>query len=414
MSGDPEIHRRGLLSVATGLSLLTLAPRGVLAEPAALGSNGRVARFPFELLANAIFIPARVNGKGPVLFALDTGSTNSIVASELAGELGIAGGQTYRSSGAGSDMNMASAVDTLDFVLPGGLEQSVSGGALISMAGLWPLIGKRIYGVIGYNVLQPYVVEIDYARQVVSLYDPQTYRYSGRGARFPAHMLGHYDPQIDGLLAAPGQAAFQVRFTLDTGAGGTIVTTPIVDRFNLLAATGRQIAAQDRGVGGALPTEVWAQLSAFHMGPYAVEKPVVALSRDKFGSLANENLSVNLGGNILRRFTVVIDYVHQWVALEPNRHFAEPFHGDGSGLQLSADGGDFHTFVIQDVIADSPASEAGLRKGDVLTALNGKPAASFALWQLQDALRPPGATVLLSVQRGDQVFARTLRLRTLL
>jgi hypothetical protein len=414
MSGDPEVHRRGVLSAAAGLSLLTLAPCGVLAKPAASGPNGRVARFPFELLANAIFIPAKVNGKGPALFALDTGSTNSIVASELAGELGIAGGQSYRSSGAGSDMNMASAVDTLDFILPGGLERSVRGGALISMAGLWPLIGKRIYGVIGYNVLQPYVVEIDYARQVVSLYDPQTYSYAGRGAKFPAHMLGHYDPQIDGELAAPGQAPFPVRFTLDTGAGGTIVTTPIVDKFNLLAATGRQIAAQDRGVGGATPTEVWAQLSAFHMGPYTVEKPVVALSRDKFGSLANENLSVNLGGNILRRFTVVIDYVHQWVALEPNRHFAEPFHGDGSGLQLSADGGDFHTFVVQDVVADSPASEAGLQKGDVLTALNGKPARSFALWQLQDALRPPGATASLTIKRGDQAFAKTLRLRALL
>jgi hypothetical protein len=44
---------------------------------------------PFELLANAIFVSARVNGHGPFLFALDTGSCCSVFASELVGELGM-------------------------------------------------------------------------------------------------------------------------------------------------------------------------------------------------------------------------------------------------------------------------------------------------------------------------------------
>ena len=40
-----------------------------------------VARFPFELLANAAFFQAKLNGKGPYLFSLDTGSSNSVIAS---------------------------------------------------------------------------------------------------------------------------------------------------------------------------------------------------------------------------------------------------------------------------------------------------------------------------------------------
>ncbi|HEY3951336.1 aspartyl protease family protein [Phenylobacterium sp.] len=407
----PAIPRRQLL---WGAGAALVSPAVCAAAGPSAGPNGRLARFPFELLANAIFIPVRVNGKGPVLFALDTGSTNSIVASELAGELEIAGGQAFRSSGAGSDSNMAAMVEQLDFVLPGGLARTVHGNALISMAGLWPLIGRKIYGVAGYNVLQPFVVEIDYARKTLSLYDPQTYRYAGAGTKFPVRMLGRYDPQIDGELVAPGQPPIPVRFTLDTGAGGTIITSPIVDKYNLLSAIGHQIAAPDRGVGGARPTEVWGRPTAFRIGPYAVDKPLVALSRDKYGSLANENLSVNLGGNILRRFTVTIDYVHQWVALEPNRRFSEPFPGDASGLQLSADGDDFRTFVVDGVVPGSPASEAGLETGDVLSALDGRPASAFTLWQVQEALKAAGSVVGLKVRRGDRTFSKPLRLRELI
>ena len=62
---------------------------------------------PFELLANAIFIPVLVNGKGPYLFTVDTGAYNSIVASEVAGELGIAAGAHFLTGGAGSDSSDA-------------------------------------------------------------------------------------------------------------------------------------------------------------------------------------------------------------------------------------------------------------------------------------------------------------------
>src|SRR5205807_4785622 len=57
--------------------------------------------FPFELIANGIYLPMRVNGKGPFAFELDTGSFNSIVASELAVEMGIQTAGTTTGSGAG-------------------------------------------------------------------------------------------------------------------------------------------------------------------------------------------------------------------------------------------------------------------------------------------------------------------------
>jgi len=411
-----SLARRTLLSSLASLPVLGLGapPAFAETEPGLLPNGVQKVRFPFELLANAIFIRASVNGGPPRLFALDTGSTNSIIASELASDLGIQSGDRFRSTGAGSDSNIAATVPRLEFVLPGGVARSVGGGAAISMASLWPLIGQRIYGVVGYNVLRPFVVEIDYAGRRITLHDPAAYRYTGSGTTLPARMYGGYDPQVDGEMIVPGREPIPVRFTLDTGAGGTIVASPLVDKNRLLEAIGRSVSTQDKGVGGSVPTEVMGRLSAFRIGPHLVERPVVALSRDKHGSLANEAISVNLGGNILRRFTVIIDYPNRRVTLEPNRHLPDRFEGDASGLLLAAKGADFRTFVVESVIPDSPASEQGLHAGDGVVAIDGRPVRTYALWEFAEELKQPGEQVRLTMLRDGRTFSRVLKLRALI
>jgi PDZ domain-containing protein/aspartyl protease len=402
------IDRRSAVSL---MSILPLAFTRAFAEPLR-STPVPLVQFPFELLANGIYFAAKLNGKGPYLFSLDTGSSNSVIASELVRELGIATGAAFKSTGAGSDSDEAAAIHVLDFELPGGIKRQVSDGAAISLSGLWPLLGKRFYGIIGYDVLRPFAVEIDYARRTVSLFAPPLYTLPRH--TFAAHMYGRYDPQIDGSIEVVGRPPVPVRFTLDTGAGGTIVSSPLVDKYDLTSAVGHLTDTQDKGVGGAVPTEVMGRLAAISIGSFVLEKPLVALSLDKMGSLANEAISVNMGGNILRRFTVVIDYVQKTVALTPNEHFGEPFRSDASGLMLSADSKDFHKFTVDRMIRHSPAADAAIKAGDVVLAVNGRLAEKFALWELEEELKMSGAEVRLSLRRGARKIDRVLRLRSLL
>ena len=397
-----------------GMTLIAQTDSAAPYGKAQFPGGRRSVQIPFDLLANAVYFPALINGKGPYLFALDTGSTNSVVASEVSQELGIVNGARFLSSGAGSDSNAASKIESIAFTFPDGLVRSTTQAAAISMAGLWPLIGRRFYGDIGYDVIAPFVVELDYGQRVLTLHDPETYTYQGPGSTLSFGLFGHYDPQIDGELIVPRQGAIPVRFTIDTGAGGTIVSTPLVDKYHLLEAVGRTVATQDEGVGGAEPTEVAARISGLRIGPYAIEAPVVALSRDTMGSLSNEAISVNLGGNILRRFTVIIDYARNRLTLEPNEHLSEPFDYDASGLLLAASGEDFRTFVIRAVIPHSAADEAGLAKGDRIIVVGGTPAKEFALWQLQDRLKESGETVKITIERDNATLEKTLALRALL
>jgi hypothetical protein len=400
------IDRRTAVSL---MSLVPLAFNRAFAEPPL--RQAPLAQFPFELLANGIYFSAKLNGKGPYLFALDTGSSNSVIASELVRELGIETGAAFKSTGAGSDSDAAAAIHLLDFELPGGIKRRVSDGAAISLSGLWPLLGKRFYGIIGYDVLRPFVVEIDYAGRRVRLFAPPF--YAPPRHTFSAHMYGNYDPQIDGSIEVVGRPPIPVRFTLDTGAGGTIVSSPLVDKYDLTRATGHITDTQDKGVGGAVPTEVMGRLSAIRIGSFVLQKPLVALSRDKMGSLANGAISVNMGGNVLKRFTVVIDYVQKTVALTPNGHFGEPFRSDASGVMLSADVKDFHRFTVDSVTPASPADQL-LKPGDVILAAEGKPAKAYALWELEELLKASGREISLSVRRGDKTFIRKLSLRSLL
>jgi len=392
-AGDPLFFEHPGTCSYCGMTLITIAERDA-PQAADLPKGADSVTFPFQFLANAIFLPVLVNGGGPHLFAMDTGA-HTIFASELVGTMGLHDAQQ------------------VELVVGNGVRRVIKPVNTTAMFDLWPLVGEKIYGDLGYDFLKPYVIEIDYAQRRITLHDPARYRYRGSGTAFPSTLWAQYDPQIAGEMVVPGQPPIPVHFTIDTGAGGTIVSSPLVKKYGVINAVGKTVAVQDQRVGGYEPTVVMARLPAFRIGPYAIEKPVVALSNETEGSLSSPTISVNLGNNILQRFTMIIDYPNSRVILEPNKSFTNRFTSDASGLMLAAKGDDFRTFVVQSVVDGSPAQEAGVQPGDALTAINSKPAHSYALWQIDDLLREPGSALTLTFDRGGKQITRTIALREL-
>jgi C-terminal processing protease CtpA/Prc len=83
-----------------------------------------------------------------------------------------------------------------------------------------------------------------------------------------------------------------------------------------------------------------------------------------------------------------------------------------SGIALVADGPTYRIFRVIEILEDSPAMEAGLQEGDVITAIDGKTADEVTLAAINEMLEKPVARTL-TIRRGDRTITVTLTPRRL-
>jgi C-terminal processing protease CtpA/Prc len=115
-----------------------------------------------------------------------------------------------------------------------------------------------------------------------------------------------------------------------------------------------------------------------------------------------------IGNEILRRFRVTFDCPHKRMFFEPNSMRNRPFEMDMSGLGFGP------SYKIFSVAPGSVAERAGLKVGDVITKLDGKPVTQFGLAGAHDQLMRDGSNCEVEVRRGDKIFRASLSLRRLL
>ena len=121
-----------------------------------------------------------------------------------------------------------------------------------------------------------------------------------------------------------------------------------------------------------------------------------------------------LGGEILRRFTVTVDYSRSRIILEPNAQLATPMEFDMSGISLAAVESDPSTYRVRTLIEQSPATEAGVAVGDLLTAIDGTPVGALTLNDVRQRFKEPGKRFELTLKRGDGIFRLAITTRRLI
>jgi membrane-associated protease RseP (regulator of RpoE activity) len=207
--------------------------------------------------------------------------------------------------------------------------------------------------------------------------------------------------QLDGV---PGE------FEIDTGSRGALtvmhpfaVTNGLIDKYH---AT-RSVTA-GYGVGG--PSKVLlARASKLTLGALTIDSPVTEFAIDTGGAAAAARTAGNIGGDLLKRFTVTLDYAHQTMWLQPNALSSQPEVFDRSGLWIMrAKGGGIQ---VADVAPDSAAAKAGLVIGDEIVSVNDKLAKEVPLYALREDLKGAvGTRFKLQVKgkSGERSVALTL------
>jgi len=408
------MKRRALLSLAVFFLLLSTA--AWRSNP--LQSKGPVVQssavtIPFELVNRHVVLQVQVDNSRPLSFVLDTGDQFAIINLERARELGLKLEGEIHMGGAGSAISTGAFVRDSRFTIPGfpGFSQPLK--AALPIGRMASRFGQDFDGIIGSEFIRQFVLELDYQARVIKLYDKDQFNYAGPGDSIPITLNSAGHPIIEAKVTPTGSAPIKGKFVLDVGSGGALALySPFVAGHNLLGQNLPTIKAI--GVGGA-GGEVNARIgrvSELKIGRFRISKPITLFSEDKVGAFASSALVGNIGQQIAGKFKLLFDYSHQRIIFEPNDSFNEGFDRAFSGLSIVAEGRDYRTFRIADVLENSPGTEAGLQKDDIITAIDGKSAADLSLTRMLELFERPVA-YKLTVRRGGQTMQAALTPRKL-
>ena len=393
-------------------------PAGRFAPPGERASALRylvkpgIARLPFEYSARHVWLKASVNGGPPADFLYDTGASLSVLDSAYAAAIGIATEGRIQGEGAG-------ASGTGSFARVGALRVSGPDGDGVEIEDLKvavldlntilaPYFWRETAGVIGFDFIVRFVNEIDYDARTLVLHDPGAFQYRGGGAALPMTLAGHA-PIVK--LTLDGE--FDGEFRIDVGSGSTVdLHGPFVRRNGLDRELAPGVEIVSGGFGGTFQSRV-TRAKSLAVGPYSWKRPLVSLSGAATGALASEDYAGNVGNQLLERFKCTLDYERRTLYLEPGAQFEKADSFSRSGVQLAKIGA---ALLAAQVVPGSPAAKAGIRPGDEVVAIAGRPAGEYTVDGAAELLDrgEPGRKVKLEIARDGKRKKVTVKLREFL
>ena len=385
-------------SKLTGFSVGPAQSLSVYSRPtapptgASIDGGAASVTVPFRLLNNHIYVAAKVNGKGPYTFLVDTGG-HTLLSPRLVSDLGLKSvGQTTM-TGAGEG-HSTSGFAHFDEIAIGGVRLRDQVGFATEIYD--PSIeGLPVDGMVGFELFRRMAVQIDYGRRTMTFTDPARFTPKGAGTAIPFVFYDHL-PNVKGLIGD-----LPARFDIDTGSRSEIdITSPFVAAHQLRAKFSKGVSTVTGwGVGGPARSYV-VRMPAVTLGGIKTENVVAGLSESKRGSISDPNYEVNVGSGFLKRFVATFDYAHQTMYLKPI--VPPPVDAgrfDRSGLWINAKP---QGYEVTDVAAGSAGAQAGFAVGDVIVAVDGRPVRPEGLSDTRILLRakPVGTKVQMQVKRG--------------
>ena len=405
-----SVSRAFAVTVAALIVTSSAPPRAVI--DARQKSHAAVS-VPIELVNRHVVLNISVNKSRRLSFVLDTGANLAIIRMDVAKELGLSLEGTVNTGGAGPGTQTGSRVKNATWSLVGH-DAFVQPVALaLPLTRLSSALGRDIDGIVGGEFIKQFVLELDYQARTMTLHDRATFEYGGRGETLPLEFTPDNHPVLKARVTPRGGEPLERRFLLDIGSGGALVLhSPFVVEQHLLdeqSKTVRAIGAA--GAGGSSIGRI-GRVTALQIGSFTISDPLTLFSEDKAGAFANASLAGNIGHQIASRFRLFLDYGRKRLILEPSATLADPFDRAFSGISLRAEGTDYRTFRVHEVLEQSPATEAGILQGDIIVSIDGRPAENFTLSSINEMLEKPGSYVL-TIRRLQETITVTLTPRKL-
>ncbi|MCE7994885.1 MAG: PDZ domain-containing protein [Roseivirga sp.] len=386
-----------------------------------LDDGAKVVELSFIRESNLIIVPIKINGEGPFNFILDTGSESGMVFDKwVIGENNLVNARTVPVYAAdGNKVTDLWVANNLSINFPGvsGVQQSM----LVlqeNFIDIENVIGVQAHGILGSEIFNRFVVEVDYEQKLLKLYNPKDFK-APRGFRKIPITLENFRPFVKATVKQEKQKTADVKLLIDTGASSALFLD--ADKHDNIHLPKKTV---DHTLGRALVGVIEGKIGRvkrFNLGKFKFKKVTTSFPENWLVSKrGNKELGTDprhgtVGSEILSRFRVIFDYHEKVIYLKKASGFSESFKFNSAGLNVLAVGEELNSYFVTDIIKDSPAVKAGLEKGDEIIAIDGKPAFFYSLTDINAIFRGPrGRTLVLIVRRDGELTRKELRLKPIL
>lgn len=323
-----------------------------------------ITKFPFrQLTGGVIIVQAKFNKIiEPFNFILDTGSGAISLDSSTVAEFKIPHIPSGKSINGIAGSSEVDYTKNNKLVLPGltvdSLDFYINNYDILSS-----VYGEKIDGIMGYSFLSRYIVEINYDSLYIEVYTPGRIEYPKKG--YLLHPLFTALP-IQPLTIRDART-INANFYIDTGAGLCfLMSKQFQDDSMVLKKRRKPVEIQVQGLGGRKLMKLTI-IKQIQIGPYKFRKVPTDILDDEYNATSYPFLGGVIGNDILRRFNVILNYNKREIHLLPNSHFTDDFDYSYTGLNMYYIEG---KIVLDEVIHKSPAYKAGLKKDDIVIAVN--------------------------------------------
>ncbi|MEP0274292.1 aspartyl protease family protein [Ekhidna sp.] len=318
---------------------------------------------PFEMHNSHIILKFKDATGVDRSFVFDTGAECTVFDAKLAEKIGLKPDGQVTVTG-------VSGRRSLGYVL----NQSLFLSKEISLNNIHFILSDLLHidqsydGIIGYDLLQKYIVKIDYINQELAFFErvQETDIMEHKPIAFQFYNDTKI-PQFNVSMTLENNEKFEGNVLFDTGAGLTMrVGKPFAEKNGLIEKIGKTVTTSGWGLN-TNADHMLATIKSIEIDTFNLGSMVVEISTADSGVFSEGDYLGLVGNLISSRFDIIIDYKHMMIYLKPNEHYHNPFHFPVSGIELK----EVETeIVVSSIVEESLAYQMGLRQDDRILSIN--------------------------------------------